>query len=386
MQTSEIPKSHQTADVVVIGGGVIGLSIARELALGGMRDVMLIERGSLGREASHAAAGILAPQAEADHADEFFQLACRSRDMYPVFAEKLHEETGIDIELDTTGTLYLGFNENDEQEIAKRYAWQKHVGLAVERLSPEEARLMEPNIAPGVCAALQFPFDVQVENRRLVSALINSNEQLGVRLLTGVNVQFIHTERGSVTGVETSQGLVSAPRVVVATGAWTSFLKVSNKTSSDIRIEPVRGQMICFEAQPQLTRHLLYSPRGYLVPRVDGRLLAGSTSEQAGFEKRVTASGVQSILSHALEISQSVSHLAILDTWSGLRPRAQDDLPVLGPCVEIAGLSYATGHYRNGILLAPITGELMAAAILEDTLPPLLAAFAPDRFDLMTTI
>jgi glycine oxidase len=141
--------------------------------------------------------------------------------------------------------------------------------------------------------------------------------------------------------------------------------------------------MLCLEANPQIARHVIYSPRGYLVPRRDGRLLAGSTTEQAGFEKRVTAAGIHSILSSALEISPRIASLPMIDSWAGLRPRAADTLPVLGPCAEIAGLLYATGHYRNGILLAPITGELIAEAIVDKRFPASLEIFSPDRFGLV---
>jgi glycine oxidase len=151
-----------------------------------------------------------------------------------------------------------------------------------------------------------------------------------------------------------------------------------------LRIEPVRGQMLCFEANPQICKHVIYSPRGYLVPRGDGRLLAGSTTERAGFDKRVTAIGVQSILSAALEISPRVGSLQLKASWAGLRPYAPDNLPVLGACAEIAGVFYATGHYRNGILLAPLTGELIAQAIVESEVSPMLNVYSPDRFDIVT--
>jgi glycine oxidase len=149
-----------------------------------------------------------------------------------------------------------------------------------------------------------------------------------------------------------------------------------------VRVEPVRGQMLCFQTNPRLARHILYSPRGYLVPRLDGRILAGSTTEQAGYTKEVTADGAHEVLSHALEIAPAVASLEIVDSWAGLRPRADDDLPVLGPC-EIEGLFYATGHYRNGILLAPLTGQLIAEAIIGNVTSPLLSRFAPNRFDLV---
>jgi glycine oxidase len=374
---------YRTADVVVVGGGVIGLTVARALALRGVRNVVLIERSSLGAESSWAAAGMLAPQAEADCADEFFHFCCQSRDMYPAFAAALLEESGIDIELETTGTLYLAFTDADVNELEKRFVWQSEAGLQIERFDAEIAQLIEPSISHEVRAALKFPLDTQVENRRLISALASSNEKLGVRLLTGTMVESLKIEYGSVVGVETSFGCVATRRVVLASGAWTSLLKTPH-LPLNLRIEPVRGQMLCFEANPQICNHVIYSPRGYLVPRSDGRLLAGSTTEHAGFDKRVTAIGVQSILSAALEISPRVGSLELIASWAGLRPRAPDNLPVLGACAEIGGLYYATGHYRNGILLAPLTGELIAQAIVESEVSPLLNIFSPDRFDIVT--
>ena len=368
--------SKGSADVVIIGGGVIGLAIARGLALRGVRQVCLIERGTLGTEASFAAAGMLLPQVEADADDDFFKLACRSRDLYPSFAKDLREETGVDVELDTTGTLYLALNEYDQEEIQKRYRWQASAGLAVELLSAAAARELEPCISESAHGALLFPNDIQVENRRLLSALANSVNNLGVEVLTETNVEALEIQRARVEGVQTNRGLIGCKSVVIAAGTWSTLLQ----RSSVPPIQPVRGQMICLESKPQLTRHVLYSPRGYLVPRQDGRLLAGSTSENAGFAKRVTAGGISSILQNTLEISPAIATLPVVDTWAGLRPRPADGLPVLGACGEIDGLFYATGHYRNGILLAPLTAELITEAIVDGVTSPLLAPFSPDRF------
>ena len=373
-----------TADVVIIGGGVIGLAVARALALRGVRDVLLIERSSLGAESSSAAAGMLAPQAEANRPHEFFYLTCQSRDMYPTFASALLEETGIDIELETTGTLYLAFTEHDAEELESRYEWQKKAGLAIEKLSADMARKLEPAICENVRAALRFPLDTQVENRRLISALAAANERLSVRMETGTNVISLKTNRGRLAGIETSRGFVATDCVVIAGGAWSSLLGAADIALPDLRIKPVRGQMLCFESNPRICGHVVYSPRGYIVPRRDGRLLAGSTTERAGFEKRVTAAGIHSILSAALEISLRIASLPMTDSWAGLRPRAADTLPVLGPCAEIEGVFYATGHYRNGILLAPVTGELIARAIVDQVFPPALNIFSPDRFGLVT--
>jgi glycine oxidase len=323
---------------------------------------------------------MLAPQAEADGADAFFELACAARDLYPSFAETLREETGTDVELERTGTLYLAFTERDEEEIAHRYLWQRRAGMEVERLSADEARRLEPCVSRDVRAALRFPKDVQVENRRLVAALASSVEKRGVRVLTETHVRSLLTERGRVCGVETSRGRIEAPLVVLAAGAWTSFLQPADKAGPQVSIEPVRGQMLCFEANPRLARHVIYSPRGYVVPRLDGRLLAGSTTERAGFSKRVTAAGLQQITAHALEIVPGLADLPLVDSWAGLRPRAADDWPVLGASNDVGGLFYATAHYRNGILLAPLTGELIAEEMTTGVTPPRSRAFGPDRF------
>ena len=369
---------YQSADVVIVGGGVIGLTIARALAQRGVRDVCLVERAAVGSEASFAAGGILAPQAEANSRDQFFELACRSRELYPDFARALREETGVDVELDSTGTLYVAFSEGDLREIDARFEWQSKAGLAVEKLSLAEARELEPCISESLKGALRFPNDIQVENRRLVNALVNSVAKEGVQIFVDTNVNALSVERGRLRGVETSRGHISCQTVIVAAGTWSSTIEHAHTP----KIEPIRGQMICFDAKPQLTRHVIYSPRGYLVPRQDGRLLAGSTSEHSGFTKQVTAGGLNQIIANANEISPKILNLPVVDTWSGLRPRAPDGLPVLGPCGEIDGLFYATGHYRNGILLAPVTGELIAEAVVTGRVSPLLAAFSPDRFDL----
>ena len=371
--------SKGSADVVIIGGGVIGLAIARGLALRGVRDVCLIERATLGTEASFAAAGMLLPQVEADAEDDFFKLACRSRDLYPSLAAALREETGIDIELDTTGTLYLALNEHDHEEIEKRHGWQTRAGLAVELLSAAAAREIEPCIPESVFGALRFPNDIQVENRRLLSALANSVNSLGVTVLTETNAESLEIERDRVEGVQTNRGPIRSKSIVIAAGTWSSLLLRSSMLPDPV-IQPVRGQMICLESKPQLTRHVLYSPRGYLVPRQDGRLLAGSTSENAGFAKRITAGGISSILQNTLEISPAIATLPVVDTWAGLRPRPADGLPVLGACGEIDGVVYATGHYRNGILLAPLTAELIVDAVVTGVTSPSLAPFSPDRF------
>lgn len=367
--------SIASAEVVIVGAGVIGLAIARALGRRGVRDVVLIEKNEFGREASWAAGGILAPQVEADAGDDFFRLACASRDLYPQFAGELVSEAGVDVEFDTTGTLYVGFDDRDEIELRRRLEWQLSERLRVAWLTGDEARREEPRLSAAVRCALRFPDDYQIENRKLLEALIQANRKLSVRELNHCEALRLSTGRDEVSGVETSKGFISTRKVVIAAGAWTSLIDLPEA----IFVEPIRGQILCFKAGSEFARHVIYSSRGYLVPRHDGRLLAGSTSERAGFEKRVTDEGVSQINSLAREIAPALAGLPLVDSWAGFRPRASDGRPILGASDRIKGLFYATGHFRNGILLAPITGELIADEITQGRHSSLLEPFRPAR-------
>lgn len=378
--SGEFSKANTCADVLIIGGGVIGLSIARELALRGVRDVRVIERREFGMEASWAAGGILGPQAEANCADDFFKLTCASRDLYPGFVASLTDETGIDVEFDRAGTLYLGLTADDERELRQRYEWQTRAGLHVEWLSGDDAKRLEPVISPEVRCALLFPDDWQVENRKLIAALVAANEKLGVSLITQCEVRSLRAEHGSVIGIDTSDGFINGRTVVMAAGAWTSSIGGSSNDATRAQIEPVRGQMLCFKTETAIARHVIYSSRGYVVPRHDGRVLAGSTSEKVGFDKRVTNEGLESIKSMAFAMAPVLQSAEVYGSWAGFRPHAPDDLPVLGPAGDFEGLFYATGHYRNGILLAPITAKLMADRIVDGAVSELLEVFSANRF------
>lgn len=368
-------------DAVVVGGGVVGLSVARELARRGL-SVALTERGALGAEASWAAGGMLAPQSEADGPDDFFRLACAARDLYPAFAAELREETGVDIELDQSGTLYVALDERDAAECARRFDWQSRAGLAVERLTGREARALEPHVSPRAVAALRFPSDWQVENRRLVAALALAARRAGVEIHEHTEASSIRADAGRARAVKTSRGTLAANVFVVACGAWSSLVGVGDEADAAVpRVEPVRGQMLCYETDAPFVRHVVYSPRGYLVPRRDGRLLAGSTTERVGFDKSVTNAGRAEIVSHAEEIAPAVRGLRLAGEWAGLRPRGADDWPVIGAHARVENLFYATAHYRNGILLAPLTGRLVADMIVGARAPDeLLAPFSPERF------
>lgn len=376
-------------EVLIVGGGVIGLSLARELCKKGVKEITILERGQIGRESSYAAAGMLAPHAECEKADEFFHFCTESNLLYPKFAAELLNETGVDIELDRSGTLYLAFTENDLKEIGERFERQTKSAFPVERLSASDVRKTEPFISPDVRGGLFFPNDWQVENRKLLIALQKFAELNRIEIVEDAEVKNLITENGKITGAETESQKFFAPVIVLATGAWTSLLnnrKAIVESNAKIyqlpTVRPIRGQMISFRTAKRLFAKVIYTPRGYLVPRGDGRILSGATIEDVGFDKNLTDSGVEFLRQNALEISPSLANLEIYEKWAGLRPRADDDLPVLGAPHEHGNLYLATAHYRNGILLAPLTAKILAAKIAENKNSKYLEVFSPNRFKL----
>ncbi|HVE55258.1 MAG TPA: glycine oxidase ThiO [Pyrinomonadaceae bacterium] len=366
------------SDVLIIGGGVIGLAIARELHKKGVRKITILERGAVGKEASHAAAGMLAPHAETDKLDDFFFFCDESNKLYPNFAAELLDETGVDIELDREGTLYLAFTETDVEEIRNRFEWQKGAGLQVAHLSAQETRQAEPFVSPDVLESLFFPNDWQVENRRLVHALQKFAELNEIEVRENTEVTRLLIENHQITGAETEAEKFFAGKVILATGAWTSFLKAGNLALPPVK--PVRGQMIAFHTAKRLFQKVIYSPRGYLVPRFDGRVLAGATVEDAGFDKSVSEAGIEFLRENALEIAPSLVNLEVAEKWAGLRPFAADALPILGSFPPVENLFLATAHYRNGILLAPLTAKVLAEKMVENKDSNYLTVFSPNRF------
>lgn len=375
-------------DVLIVGGGIVGLSLARSLRHRGVDKITILEQNECGREASYAAAGMLAPQAEANCADDFFRFCQESRDLYPQFAEDLFSETDVDVELDRTGTLYLAFTEKDAEELENRYSWQKNANLSVEKLTAKEVLEIEPNVSPDVLFGLRFPLDWQVENRKIIEALIKllPKQKGSVQKPANLDGSFsgkarrLLLEGDRITGVETDLGVLSASIVVIASGAWTSLIEDKFNLLSDIKIKPVRGQMLAFNDNRKLFRHVIYSPRGYLVPRKSCRILVGATVEDVGFDNHTTGLGTVSLLNTAFEIAPEFKNLSLKKTWAGLRPLAADGLPVIGVIPEIENLFIATAHYRNGILLAPKTAEILADKIVGNADSKYLEIFSPRRF------
>lgn len=377
-------ESYTQFDSAIVGGGVIGCAIAWRLAQAGMK-VVVVERGDIGREASHAAGGMLVPLAEADNADDLFHLCVASRAMYADFANELRLASGLDIEYRTEGTLYLSLTEHDDEELERRWQWQHAAGMNVKRLNADCARKLEPQINGKLRWALKFPDDHQVNNRLMVEALRLSAQNAGVEFQTLTEVERLLIEscagREQVVGIKTSRGEIRSNNVIVAAGSWSSLLKSESEVLlPNLKVGPVHGQMVAVEMPAPPVNHIIYSCRAYVVPRLGGFVIAGSTSDKFGFEKRVTADGMASIIERAKEILPGFGNLTITEIWSGLRPRAGDGLPVIGPDASVAGLVYATGHYRNGILLTPITAKVVSEIILKGETSVPLSTFRPARF------
>jgi glycine oxidase len=371
----------ERADAVIIGAGVIGCAVAWRLGQAGMR-VVVVERGRAGAEASLAAGGMLAPLAESERRDDFFNLAVAGLAIYADFARELKESSGIDVEYRDEGTIYLALNDEDEEELERRWRWQCETGLNVKKLNAGCALKLEPLLNHSLRFALKFPGDHQVDNRRLATALQTAARNAGARFLTQTEARELLTEsvagRKRIIGVATARGEIRSDTVVIAAGSWSSLLRCEQ--SWPFEVEPVRGQMVAVEMPAPAPRHVIYSRRGYLVPRLSGYLIAGSTTERAGYDKRVTAGGVASIIKNAIEIMPCVADQAVVETWAGLRPRASDDLPILGADPHVKGLIYATGHYRNGILLTPITAQAISELIIKGESRVNLAPFSVGRF------
>ena len=359
---------------MVIGAGVIGLSIARELRRRGVEDVTVLDRGRCGGEASWAAAGMLAPNAETHEEGAFFRFCTASNALYPEFAAQLLEETGIDIELDRTGTLFLSFGESDDRLISEKFEWQREAGISVERLATEDVRKLEPEVSPSVRGGLFYPNDWQVENRKLAQALRRSCELSRVSVREGVEAKGLLSDGGKIVGVRTPESDIWASTVIVANGAWACGL-LGGET-----IRPIRGQMISLVGDRRVLRSVVYSTRGYVVPRADGRVLAGATVEDVGYRKEVVTEAIEVLRDTALEISPVLGNFYIKEAWAGLRPFSVDALPVIGRLPGREGLFVATGHYRNGILLAPITAKVVVDAVMGSCESEYLDAFGPERF------
>ena len=366
--------------VVVIGAGVIGLGIAWRLAA--RAAVTVFDRGKAGAGASHAAAGMLAACAEAEPGEEaLVALGRESQRRWPAFAEELERTTGVDVELRTEGTLVVALTADDQATIAHHLEFQRQLALPLEWLSAAATRAREPRLAGKIAGALFSPEDHQVDNRKLAHALRIAAEQAGVDIREHQPVKEFVVQGGQARGVVLDDGTsVPADIVVLAAGAWSRGI---GGLPPDRRppVRPIKGQMLALRMDPAapLLSHVLWAPGVYLVPRRDGRLIVGATVEEKGFDDTITAGGLLTLLEAAWRAIPAVEELPVDEIWVGHRPGSRDDAPILGPG-PLAGLFYATGHHRNGILLAPVTADAMARLILDDVVEPAIKPFGLERF------
>lgn len=366
----------RTADLVVVGGGVVGCTVAYELAKAGLA-VTLVERGTPGCEASSAGAGMLAPQAESSAPSPLLTLALASKALYADLALELRERTGLDIEYETGGNLHCFLDEGDEAVGRGACAWQREAGLKAELLGRGEALALEPDLSPEVRGALFLPEDHWVNNPRLVTALANAAALERVNFQTG-EVTAILRSGDRVAGVRVGDETIRAAGVVLAAGAWSGQLAATAGVT--LPVQPVRGQLVCLEAIPRRHHHLLQIKDHYLVPRASGEILVGASVEWVGFAKQVTAEQIRAFLDAAIRLVPALGRVPIKATWAGFRPWAPDERPIIGPWPGLEGLVVATGHFRNGILLAPITARLVRELVVDGKPSLDLTPFLPDRF------
>ena len=362
--------------VLVVGGGVIGCATAYELAKAGCA-VTLFERAVPGAEASGAAAGILAPLGESS-GSPFERLAIASWRLYPQVAEELRGRTGIDVEYVSRGTIYPLLTTEAVRAAGARVARLQSSVFGIEAWDAADLREHEPALARTVRGAMFVRGDHWVNNQRLVVAYAQAAVAAGVALHSGVAVTRVAIEAGRVRGVVADGDLLDTDAVLLATGAWTAQL--AGTFGARLPVEPRRGQMLALTHVPPVVTHAIHAEDVYLVPRPSGELLVGATVERVGFKREVTAQGIGGLLAAALALVPGLGGLSISRTWFGFRPWAPDGMPILGPWPGVEGLYVATAHYRNGILLAPITARLMSECMTGHRPSPELKAFLPDRF------
>jgi len=367
--------ARKTYDVIVAGAGIVGLSAACELAFRGAK-CLLLDRGRAGREASHAAGGILSPQSEAAPDSPLLPLALRGRDRHLRLARELREETGIDVDHKRRGVLSVAFSAKELSHLRDLTRAQRRLGLEAEMIPKGRLAGLEPLVHPGARGAALFPNDHCVDNRRLLEGLLSLARKRGVTVREGVAVRGIETRQGRLHALRTDAGRIEAPALINALGAWAARLPGD---PSPPPVRPVKGHMISLVEGPTLG-HVVYGGHGYIVPRTDGRLIVGSTMEEVGFDHRVTAEGVARLLSIAVAVVPLTGKASIAEMWTGLRPATPDGLPVIGPGA-VEGLTVAGGLFRNGILLGPLVGEIAARLALGGKSPIDLSAFHPDRFE-----
>jgi glycine oxidase len=370
-----------SVDIAIVGGGVIGLAIGWRAAQRGLR-VVVLERGAPGCGTSRLAAGMIAPISEASLSEpDLLALGRASAAIYGAFVDELIETTGVDPLYRRFGTLLVARDLDEAQALERELAFRERLSLPVRRLLPSETRQLEPGLAPTLRLGLEIADDHAIDPRLLASALARAVELAGGSVRSGADVAEVLCEAGRVVGLRLRDGeRVVAESVVIAAGPWSASL-AGIPRDAVVPLRPVKGQILRLRdpAGPGLLSRVLRMQPGYVVPRGDGRYVLGATMEERGFDTTVTAGAIHDLLRDAIELLPGLGELVIEEIEAGIRPGTPDNAPVIGPGA-LAGLYWATGHHRNGILLTPITAELACAELAGEPRAELGAPFDPARF------
>ncbi len=362
-------------DAVVAGGGVIGASIALELAEAGLK-VALYDAREPGREASWASAGMISPAPENPGMIPFVPISLASVALYPNFIQKVEAISGMDVGYRKDGALDAILDGNVEEELSTVIALQHGVGLRAEALTAQQAREMEPSLNEEIEAAIFRPDEASLDNRVFTDAVITAALYRGVQIFAKNGAKALWKENGRCKGLILDNSRVEAKWTIIAAGCFSARIE---GVAPYAPVFPAKGQMIALRCDPVEIEHVLWLEHTYLVPRNDGKIIAGSTIERTGFDHDVTAAGMKKILGEAIRLAPELQQARIEETWAGLRPDSPDHLPILGP-TDIDGLLIATGHFRSGILLAPITAVLMREWICSQRVSVDWERFSPMRF------
>ncbi len=346
----------RTADILVIGGGIIGLLTAREFSVAGARTT-LIERHKVGQEASWAGGGILFPLYPWKLPETIASLCLKSLEHYPRLAEDLHQQTGIDAELITSGMLVCD-NLDDQNELC----WCTEHCVRATQLSCKQIESLFPKLNPSATRSLWLPDVCQIRNPRLVKALRKDLSQRGVKIYENLEVQQLLQTDARVVSVKTTHGNFSADRYVVTAGAWSNTLLESNQPTPPVF--PVKGEMLLYKTEPGLLQHIVLNDDKYLIPRLDGHILVGSTLEYCGFQKTPTEDARKSLRNFAISVFPPLAKYTVLKHWAGLRPGSPSGIPFIGIHPKIENLSFNCGHFRNGFTMAPASAQLLVDLVL----------------------
>ena len=362
-------------DAAIAGGGLIGSAIALELAQAGL-SVAVFEKGEPGHEASWASAGILSPAPETQGMIPIVPLAKASVALYPEFVANVERISGQIVGFRPFGTMDALFSRDATRDLSTLIALHHGLGLQAEPLRPEEARELEPALSPEVEAAALRPEEASIDNRALTQAVLHAAQKSGAEIFPDHAVQAIWREGSRCAGLKLRNENVSAKWTIITSGCFSANIE---GVAAYAPVRPAKGQMVSLRADELKIRRVLWSEKIYLVPRNDGRILAGATVEYVGFDKHVTAGAIEKILSDAIELAPGLTNARIEETWAGLRPDSPDHLPIVGP-TDLEGLLIATGHFRSGVLLTPITARLIREWITEQRVSVDWERLSPMRF------